>query len=222
MEEIKNKIITLSGEPVSGKGTVAKALKQKLIQEGYEPEKIHMKSTGDEFRKYFTSVVELIINFDNPKREEIARRPEIKALFENAENRKVISKTIASLAEKKIDLSHFTIEDANNSPEFEDIRSVIDHTIDEAMKKEGVIVKNTAEAIQGAKDIIAEMVSDEPKFRAWIRLYKHHSSGILFCIVLFLCTLIQLHFRRILIQPVHIKKAYDKVILLVQVGFYQF
>ena len=39
----------------------------------------------------------------------------------------------------------------------------------EAMKKEGVIVKNTAEAIQGAKDIIAETVSDEPKFRAWIR-----------------------------------------------------
>lgn len=39
----------------------------------------------------------------------------------------------------------------------------------EAMKKEGVIVKNTAEEIQGAKDIIAEMVSDEPKFRAWIR-----------------------------------------------------
>ena len=39
----------------------------------------------------------------------------------------------------------------------------------EAMKKEGVIVKNTAEAIRGAKDIIAEMVSDEPKFRAWIR-----------------------------------------------------
>ena len=35
MEEIKNKIITLSGEPVSGKGTVAKALKQKLIQEVY-------------------------------------------------------------------------------------------------------------------------------------------------------------------------------------------
>lgn len=142
MEEIKNKIITLSGEPVSGKGTVAKALKQKLIQEGYEPEKIHMKSTGDEFRKYFTSVVELIINFDNPKREEIARRPEIKALFENAENRKVISKTIASLAEKKIDLSHFTIEDANNSPEFEDIRSVIDHTIDEAMKKEGIEINS--------------------------------------------------------------------------------
>lgn len=39
----------------------------------------------------------------------------------------------------------------------------------ETMKKEGVIVKNVAEAIQGAKDIIAEIVSDEPKYRAWIR-----------------------------------------------------
>ena len=39
----------------------------------------------------------------------------------------------------------------------------------EAMKKEGIIVKNVNEAIQGAKDIIAEIVSDEPKYRAWIR-----------------------------------------------------
>ena len=39
----------------------------------------------------------------------------------------------------------------------------------EAMQKEGVIVKNVNEALQGAKDIIAEIVSDEPKYRAWIR-----------------------------------------------------
>lgn len=39
----------------------------------------------------------------------------------------------------------------------------------ENMKKEGLIVKNVNEAIQGAKDIIAEMVSDEPKYRTWIR-----------------------------------------------------
>ena len=39
----------------------------------------------------------------------------------------------------------------------------------ETMKKEGIIVKNVDEAIQGAKDIIAEIVSDEPKYRAWIR-----------------------------------------------------
>ena len=39
----------------------------------------------------------------------------------------------------------------------------------EALKKEDVIVKDVEAAIQGAKDIIAEIVSDEPKFRTWIR-----------------------------------------------------
>lgn len=39
----------------------------------------------------------------------------------------------------------------------------------EAMKKEGVIVNTIQEAIQGAKDIIAEIVSDEPRYRTWIR-----------------------------------------------------
>ena len=39
----------------------------------------------------------------------------------------------------------------------------------ETMKKEGLIVKNVQEALQGAKDIIAEMVSDEPRYRTWIR-----------------------------------------------------
>ncbi len=39
----------------------------------------------------------------------------------------------------------------------------------EAMKKEGVIVKDVQDAIQGAKDIIAEIVSDEPRYRTWIK-----------------------------------------------------
>ena len=41
----------------------------------------------------------------------------------------------------------------------------------DALKKEGVFVKNVAEAIQGAKDIIAEIVSDEPRYRTWIKNY---------------------------------------------------
>lgn len=41
----------------------------------------------------------------------------------------------------------------------------------EAMKKEGVIVNSAEEALQGAKDIIAEIVSDEPRYRTWIRNY---------------------------------------------------
>ena len=39
----------------------------------------------------------------------------------------------------------------------------------EQLEKEGLIVKNEKEALQGAQDIIAEMVSDEPRYRRWIR-----------------------------------------------------
>ena len=41
--------------------------------------------------------------------------------------------------------------------------------VTEEMQKEGTVVKNAAEALQGARDIIAEMVSDEPRYRTWIR-----------------------------------------------------
>lgn len=41
----------------------------------------------------------------------------------------------------------------------------------EEMEKEGLVVKDAAEALQGAMDIIAEIVSDEPKFRKWIRRF---------------------------------------------------
>ena len=37
------------------------------------------------------------------------------------------------------------------------------------MIKEGVVVNNIDEAFNGAKDIIAEIVSDEPTYRTWIR-----------------------------------------------------
>jgi len=39
----------------------------------------------------------------------------------------------------------------------------------EEMVKDGLVVKDAKEALQGAKDIIAEIVSDEPKYRRWIR-----------------------------------------------------
>ena len=39
----------------------------------------------------------------------------------------------------------------------------------EEMVKDGLVVKNENEALQGAQDIIAEIVSDEPKYRRWIR-----------------------------------------------------
>ena len=48
----------------------------------------------------------------------------------------------------------------------------------EAMKKEGLIVKNEAEALQGAKDIIAEIVSDDAHYRSWIRDYFEKNAKL--------------------------------------------
>ena len=47
----------------------------------------------------------------------------------------------------------------------------------EEMVKEGTVVNNVADALQGAQDIIAEIISDEPKYRRWIRrLFQIQSS----------------------------------------------
>lgn len=47
----------------------------------------------------------------------------------------------------------------------------------EELVKEGKVVATAEEALQGAQDIIAEIVSDEPKYRRWIRrLFQIQSS----------------------------------------------
>ena len=48
MEKIKNKIITISGEPASGKSTVVREIKNKYEKLGYN---IHIISVGDVFRE---------------------------------------------------------------------------------------------------------------------------------------------------------------------------
>ena len=48
MNEIKNKIITISGEPVSGKSTVVKYLKSEYEEKGYN---VHIISVGNTFRE---------------------------------------------------------------------------------------------------------------------------------------------------------------------------
>ena len=51
----KNKIITISGQPVTGKGTTVKRIIEKLSEQGYSEENIHVITTGHEFRNYFNS-----------------------------------------------------------------------------------------------------------------------------------------------------------------------
>ncbi len=58
-----------------------------------------------------------------------------------------------------------------------DISKLSKEDLDKA-EKEGTIVKSTKEALQGAQDIIAENVSDNAQYRAWIRKYFEESSKI--------------------------------------------
>ncbi|MGD9604924.1 MAG: Tex family protein [Bacilli bacterium] len=43
--------------------------------------------------------------------------------------------------------------------------------ITDELEKNNLVVKNVKDALQGAMDIIAEIVSDEPKYRRWIRSF---------------------------------------------------
>lgn len=135
---IKNKIIAISGQPVTGKGTNVKAIVKKLEQAGYKPENIHVISTGDQFRRYFNRIVDFIKNFNNEEKiKELAKTEELKNLFSNEEYRKILIETIKKLNDSGIDLSKFSIEQANNIAELGDIRRIVDTLIDESTKKKG-------------------------------------------------------------------------------------
>ena len=59
-ENMKNMIISISGTPVSGKGTTVKEMKKLLVQNGYKKENIYVISTGNEFRNYFNLLIDFI------------------------------------------------------------------------------------------------------------------------------------------------------------------
>ena len=137
-KNIKNKIIAISGEPVSGKGTTVKKIIEKLKEQGYTEEHIHLETTGSEFRRYFNSLIDLIVNLDNKEElNKIYKREELADFFDNEFYRKTLAKTIAQLKQKNIDLSKFTINEANNSEEFKDVRKIVDTLIDERMANKG-------------------------------------------------------------------------------------
>lgn len=136
--KIKNKIIAISGEPVSGKGTTVKKMIEKLKEQGYTDEQIHLETTGNDFRRYFNSLIDLIVNLDNKEElNQIYKREELSEFFDNEVYRKTLARTIAQLKQRNIDLSTFTINEANNSEEFKDIRKIVDTLIDERMANKG-------------------------------------------------------------------------------------
>lgn len=96
MEKCNNRIVTLSGDPASGKGTVAKKLKMLYEAKGL---KVHIISVGDIFRKVaIREYKKKFPEIENPTIEEINSNPnfagELKRIDENIDNE------IAKLAEE--------------------------------------------------------------------------------------------------------------------------
>ena len=143
MDKIKNKIIALSGQPVTGKGTTTKALIEKLKEDGYKAENIHVISTGNEFRRYFNILIDFIRNLNNDEKiKELSETKEMKDIMSSLERRLHFINTISKIKNNDIDLENFSIEQANNLDELKEIRSIIDTLIDEGIKKKGIEINS--------------------------------------------------------------------------------
>ena len=88
-------------------------------------------------------------------------------------------KTRATEAKKKglEPLANFMLECGSDDPIQEAIKYVTINPTEEQVNA-GTVVKNAKEALQGAMDIIAEMVSDDAKFRKWIRSFLERNGSI--------------------------------------------
>lgn len=137
MGKFQNKIIAISGEPVTGKGTNVRKIHEKLLEQGYKEENIHLVSTGEEFRKYFGIIGQTIRNIDDSESlKEIVQNDKEKIL-EDKELRHAIVEAIVKLKENGVELSTFSIEQANNMPELAGVRNVVDTIIDTKIKQMG-------------------------------------------------------------------------------------
>lgn len=137
MEKFQNKIIAISGEPVTGKGTNVAKIHDKLLKQGYKEENIHVICTGDEFRKYFSIIGDIIRNIDNAEELKKIVEKEKMEILENKDLRNSIIEVIGKLKTRKVSLSTFSIEQSNNMPELFEIRNVIDTIIDSKIRQLG-------------------------------------------------------------------------------------
>ena len=135
-EPIENRIIAISGEPVSGKGTTIKKMVEILKEQGYSENNIHVISTGQIFRDFFELIIEYMKNVDN--QEELGKLKQdrmLRYLLDNPEYYEVLLNTIKG---KGIDLNDSNkISELNNSSIFKDLRNVVDTLIDGSIKRMG-------------------------------------------------------------------------------------
>lgn len=135
---VNNKIIAISGQPVTGKGTTVKAIIDKLKKQGYSDEKIHVITTGHEFRDYFNAISEFIKSYkESDNLGILVKNPYLKKFFEKREYREILIDTIINLKQNNIDIDNLNIEQCNNLKEFSGLRKVIDTIIDTGMAEKG-------------------------------------------------------------------------------------
>lgn len=131
IKSVKNKIIALSGQPVTGKGTTVKELTKSLKENGYIDENIHVIETGKEFRNYFETISEFVKNYDSREEiEKLSENPYLKNIVSNKEYRQILINTISKLKHNKVNLDDLDIEQANNLKEFKNLRKIVDTLID--------------------------------------------------------------------------------------------
>ncbi len=131
-------IISISGMPVSGKSTTIKKIIQILEEKGYDPNQIHLVSTGQEFRTYFNFIIDLMKNVNNIS--SIAsnyKSPKIKELLEDINFRKALINAIVEIRKSGYKIENFNVEQANNLESLKDLRYIIDTKIDNDIKKLG-------------------------------------------------------------------------------------
>ena len=126
--KIRNRIIAISGEPVSGKSTVVKELIEQLNQKGFDDENIHIISTGHQFRTFFSEIIEFIKNSNNDeKMKELVKKTQIKEIIQNKEYRGSLIRTIIGIKNAGI-----------NVDEIDSISQLNNNIIDDNTRKMGI------------------------------------------------------------------------------------
>lgn len=131
--EQKVRLISISGQPLSGKSTVIDEIKSKLESKGIKTEDIHVVSVGQLFRKYFNNIIDIAKKLNNPEEfEELAAKYGIDSPFI-----KPMAEAIKKLSKAGFDFEHYDIEQANNNEDLKEIRDIIDTIVDERTTKLG-------------------------------------------------------------------------------------
>lgn len=126
MDSIKNKIVTISGEPASGKESCIQAMVATLQQKGMAKENIHLICTGTLFRE----MVEFLNNIENPDRlKELSQGQLVKNILQNESDRQNFINQISTLKAEGISFSGISVEQLNNMPYLAGICDIVDGVI---------------------------------------------------------------------------------------------